>query len=315
VWTEQILILEACARSQRLNAYFDRPTHEKVRIIEKEEFLLIQDQISANQDKLALSVMEKAGLGVRARGRISKDERIAWYSGLVEPFMRQGTEYSFGFATEPSGEKILNIEAKEFRNIGGFFQHFPSDISNLEFAQHINRDDVATANLRVEHLWYNGFPIVVFTALRDIEIDEVLGWDYELETWVSQNMVPNYYFKTGKLISDDDYIVTRFAVFIPGDMGGNVGSVSLADLSSELEYIEFFVIYRAKAADLFKELTSSKKPYVVLKYCETCRLAAPKMSQCERCKKVNYCSRKCQASHWLNGHKTECKPAQHGEKK
>lgn len=178
---------------------------------------MIQDFLNKKSPELVICDMQQYGYGVFANERILKSTIVAIYTGRLLPMhaYQYGTENHYMVQCETrsilfsefehlSAEEIkINfdkpshciIDSISIGNYSSFFQHLPYD---KDLPAQPNFNSIATANLFTHGITYKGYPCYFFTALRDIEKYEQVGFSYGYDYWLLKQQKPVLFTKDGK---------------------------------------------------------------------------------------------------------------------
>ena len=182
-------------------------------------------------------INDTVGYGVFASSSIPKNRVLSIYSGTIRPLNNNETSnYTLRYY-----QSNLGIIPENFRGFASFFQHLPDEVlikngtpeenvacmqELLRFSgQNIGAEDIrqtnellcmeyqdeqtlsqiATANLTLEYLVYEGVPLVVMVTKRAIMPGEQLGFNYGYNYWLSASQNPAYFTAYGQIISPLSY--------------------------------------------------------------------------------------------------------------
>lgn len=85
------------------------------------------------------------------------------------------------------------------------FRACDGELDNLCFTNASVRETLATVNLKLYHLSYQGVPVDVMVAERTIEKGQLMGWPYGLAYWQQLGKAPRYFTQLGGLIDPANY--------------------------------------------------------------------------------------------------------------
>jgi|GEM_PF-5730276 len=184
------------------------------------ETIAVLDRYFKNPPPLLIVNMEKFGYGLFAKTNIKKGTLVCTYAGkliLSDSNFEERVDqcYTVGVRTSSVLTAIFQantentnleitldrsqhfpafIDGSEYGNWGSFLQHLPSPDSAA------GKTAAATANLITIGADYRYYPCYYFQAARDIEANEILGFDYGENYWKNQNKSPVFFDKYGRVI-------------------------------------------------------------------------------------------------------------------
>lgn len=168
-------------------------------------------------------VGEEVGFSSFAAGKIMKGEALLYSGKLVllngDPSSVKISPYIFRLANK-QGVAQFAIVASEYRNFAGWIAHSPS-VPYLEKNIDNFRGKIAAANFVSSWVWVKDLEILlpIYVATRDIESNEILGVDYNTETyWFSRGILPRLMDNYGLLIPIEDVIYKntfKFTIYHP----------------------------------------------------------------------------------------------------
>lgn len=183
------------------------------------ETIATLDRYFKNPTPLLIVNMGDCGYGLFSKSKIKKGTPVCTYAGKLIPSDsnfegRADRQYTVGVRTSSVLTAIFqaNTENTDFEITLDRSQHFPAFIDGSEygnwgsFLQHLPTKDkiankaVATANLITIGADYRYYPCYYFKAARDIEANEILGFDYGENYWKNQNKSPLFFDKYGQAL-------------------------------------------------------------------------------------------------------------------
>lgn len=170
------------------------------------------------------------GYGVFASQDIPKDTVVAIYSGTIinGHKVEDSDDEGLGYF-----ESNMAFCTKNHRGIASFMQHLPklpkvdmetyfqvaqmcgfkdknemrldSDLYNVEFRNSNSIKNTAIENIRNEYIKYNNFPLIALVTDFDIKSGDQLGFNYGCHYWMSRNVTPEIFDKSGNTLSTKVY--------------------------------------------------------------------------------------------------------------
>lgn len=196
-WTDGLVMTHTSELIKGVDLYklSDKELGEIVDMLNLQEFALISNK--------------SCGYGVITKRNIPKESYIMLYSGEYSVHMRdvKDERLIYAFAYELELDKHIVIDAQNFGNYARFVNHLPSK-HNLKRCYDIDdytANSVATANLRQEVFLYQGYPLILFKAIKNIEEGEQLGFDYGNFYWKNTDIDPLLFYKKSDIIYPELY--------------------------------------------------------------------------------------------------------------
>ncbi len=112
------------------------------------------------------------------------------------------------------------INAGNYRNFGGFFQHLPSEAEAENYKLDSDQKIAfATANIEMHCVTYQDYPILLIKTKRDIKQGEILGWPYDDmgNYWVRLKSVPHLFTLSGAMLQPQDYHAENLHIFLKNE--------------------------------------------------------------------------------------------------
>lgn len=304
-WTENLYVMD-----DNINYFRDKA---ELPTLDDAEFNKLALLVREKQKHLALLFMgEKFQWGVRTSKLINKDEAIAWFSGEVVPNnkAKHSNINDYGMLVGLDEQRSCIVDPLQRRNIAGFFQHAPQNLDNYKINRNIAKK-IATANLRREVFIYNNLPLVVFYATKQINLGEILVWDYGFSYWASEGKTPALFYKNGELVDEKDYPITRVNLLVDLDDT----ETAFDKKTVELAKVDFFHEKEGEKQLLSKDLLKTfvtkypRAPYVCYsKTCSNPSCGTQALLMMCPCRLHGYCNKECQKAHWPH-HKLTCPDA------
>jgi len=141
------------------------------------------------------------------------------------------------------GTNHYSVYSDEYRDFSGWLAHLPEerDVNeNMQFSKDKIKRKLATANFKHKMLFITDLKIVmpVLVATRDIEANEILGFDYSLPYWLAKKISPVYVDKQGSIIDKSNYRHTEFQVLITNVTSGASNTRSFIPSSLSIPELE-----------------------------------------------------------------------------
>lgn len=198
------------------------------------------NQIKENASKLVVcDINKRVGKGVFLNTNssfIPENTAIAIYSGvyrtnLNDDFMPYGLSTSSHPLFDRQTYKATGVtDASTHGNITHFIQSAPDENelkTNYKLQSSIKKETVATANIKIINTLYDGMPISIFVASRDILPGEQLCFSYGPAYWSENEILSNaqeLLFNTkGELLPEDSY--ERMYLTFPFEYQGKLKGV------------------------------------------------------------------------------------------
>lgn len=188
----------------------------------------VEKVLKAACDSLVICNMGEFGYGVFASKDIPKNTVVAIYGGTIlsQSKVSNKADQAFGYYGTNMCYSTL-----QHRGIASFMQHlteeprfedaktfshilkrYGQDVSedqlklNIEiystdFSSTATKALIATENIRREYLNFNNVPLIAMVTNRDIKSGDQLGFNYGYEYWLSRNVTPEYFDKSGNVLS------------------------------------------------------------------------------------------------------------------
>jgi hypothetical protein len=209
--------------------------------------------------------------------KIQPGEIIMLYAGCYEacivdsnfyPYMYDVFEHPI-FASDFSSLKTGLINAEQFRGYAGYIQDLPTDEElNEDYdlsSEH--KKQIATANIGAYPFLYQGFPIILLRAIKDILPGEQIGYSYGSDYWVKADLLHQtqrcLFSKQGTLIDNNLYRPKKINLWLPDDV------IRKDWMSIPLQFI--IDILAGKHSDqyvqCFSRLTQQKTDYSINSLC------------------------------------------------
>lgn len=153
------------------------------------------------------------GFGVFARTAIKQGTIISLYMGefILRPFTTESRGYEYIFFTFTGSNETGQVDAEHHGGIARFFSHLPNSQNLAEYVTpetlhqiNLSGKKIAVANLLKYIAVYQGCPVLVFRAARDIKAGEQLGYDYSPGYWTGLGVTPMLFDQTGAVIKSMD---------------------------------------------------------------------------------------------------------------
>jgi len=192
----------------------------------------VEKVLMAASENLVICKMGELGHGIFTSKDIPKDTVVAIYSGTI----MAGNKYT-SKEDHPLGyyEADFSFSMKRHRGIATFMQHLPEvplvpdpkifsqilkmtgqnvseeqiklniEFYRTDFDSTTTKERVATENIRREFLDFNKIPVIAMVADRHIKAGEQLGFNYGYEYWLSRKITPEFFDKSGSILSHHLY--------------------------------------------------------------------------------------------------------------
>lgn len=128
----------------------------------------------------------------------------------------QGGDYQAGFLLN-SG--LHAIDAEEYRDFSGWIAHLPEEKAvkeRLQFKEEGIKRKLAKANFCIKYIFVVDLKIIVpaLVAIRDIEANEILGYDYGDQYWPGKKLLPTHVDTLGNVIDRSLYqcVLFKFSI-------------------------------------------------------------------------------------------------------
>lgn len=218
----------------------------------------LESLFSNPRQDLVICKNDPVGYGVFASNDIPKDTLLCFYSGTL--INCDQVKIDTDYAIEYYGLNT-SFSTRYFRGIASFFQHFPTalkcpdakifsqwlqvmgqvvsendlklneELYSVEFLDKGIEQSLAIANVRCEYVCYNGNPVILFVTDSEIKAGEQIGFNYGKDYWLSRNLVPEFFNKSGGIIPYSSYRRT----FAQLKLDGSVFTGDLLPLVNQLE--------------------------------------------------------------------------------
>ena len=191
----------------------------------------VEKLLKLGYDNLVICGMGALGHGVFALKDISKGSVTAIFSGTISNTIKIDVQ-----------DKALNyygtnmsFSSKYHHGISHFMQHLPrtlktpdvrsfckllqmmgqkvseeqirceDELYSVKFTHKATEKLIMTENVDKEYLNFNGIPLIVLVANRQINAGEQIGFNYGYRYWSSRKMTPEFFDNTGAVISHSLY--------------------------------------------------------------------------------------------------------------
>ncbi len=195
------------------------------------------------QDLVVCKINDSVGYGVFSSNDIPKDTVLCFYSGTLINSTKVNIESDHAIGYHGIN---ASFSTKNHRGIASFFQHLPSakKLPNAKIfsqllqsmGQHVSEKDLkindelystkfidknlekslAVENIRREFVCFNGIPIVLFVTNSNIKAGEQLGFNHGKDYWLSRNIIPELFDKSGTVIPESAYVRTFYQLKFDG---------------------------------------------------------------------------------------------------
>lgn len=81
-----------------------------------------------------------------------------------------------------------------------------NELYTLEFYDTRTESSIATANLYLERILYQGIPVIALITGRNVKKGELVGFDHGVNYWLQSKTLPTFYDNNGKEIPKSSYI-------------------------------------------------------------------------------------------------------------
>ncbi len=184
------------------------------------------------QDLVICKINDSVGYGVFSSNDIPKDTVLCFFSGTLinSSKVKIETDHAIGYYGLNT-----SFSTRNYRGIASFFQHLPTalkfpdakifsqllqsmgqpvsendlkindELYSIEFIDKNVEKSLAIANIRCEYVCYNGIPVVLFVTDNPIKAGEQIGFNYGKDYWLSRNLVPEFFDKSGSIIPSTSY--------------------------------------------------------------------------------------------------------------
>jgi hypothetical protein len=136
------------------------------------------------------------GHGTFAVDFIPKHTVVSIYSGEIK--MDQNSHHTNDYKFYESN---FYYEAARVRSLASFMQHLPGNAAAFGDKQQA----YAVTNVLPEFTAYQGIPLIVIVALRDIHPGEQIGYTYGIHYWTSRELRPELFYHSGEVVPAYEY--------------------------------------------------------------------------------------------------------------
>lgn len=186
----------------------------------------IPQVFSLVSDLVICHIDPKVGKGVFLKKDapiIKKGTAVAMYIGVYQKPDDNFGAYEYTtqshplFAAASPFRAYGHVDTERYGGIARFIQSMPEqeELSEFKFSREETRAEIATANLEVRNLFYQGMPVAVFIAATDIKPGEQLGYSYGSNYWTQAECELGnrqlLFDKKGELIANEKYQYTYLA--------------------------------------------------------------------------------------------------------
>lgn len=194
----------------------------------------------AFNDLAVCNMGEGVGHGVFAQNNIPKDRVLCFFSGQFSKITDKNEEGEEGFAFFSSN---FMFKTGSFRGIASLLQHLPrqtkmnvsllrdllrsigQEVSEEELKLEdelyavnfeANQVNLAVENVRLEHIIFDGRPVIVVVSNASIKAGEQLGFKYGFRYWDSRHKVPELFDLQGSIFPRECYKRTFYRLKFKG---------------------------------------------------------------------------------------------------